>query len=67
MLSLSGQLQYIDLLVTNENIKNNKPSSECYDFAIKEKGGKKTTDTLWHRVKNISFTNQFGKKVKVLC
>lgn len=36
MLSLSGQLQYIDLLVTNENIKNNKPSPECYDFAIKK-------------------------------
>ena len=35
------------------------------DVAIKEKGGKKTTDTLWHRVKNISFTNQFGEKVSL--
>jgi protein SCO1/2 len=35
------------------------------DVAIKEKGGKKTTDTLWHSVKNISFTNQFGKKVSL--
>ena len=35
------------------------------DVAIKEKGGKKTTDTLWHRVKNISFTTQFGKKVSL--
>jgi beta-phosphoglucomutase len=36
MLSLSGQLQYIDLLVTNENIKNNKPDPECYNYAIKK-------------------------------
>lgn len=35
------------------------------DVAIKEKGGKKTTDTLWHSAKNISFTNQFGKKVSL--
>ncbi|MFZ1530464.1 MAG: SCO family protein [Ferruginibacter sp.] len=28
-----------------------------------EKGGKTTTDTVWHSVKNISFTNQHGKQV----
>jgi protein SCO1/2 len=35
------------------------------DVSVKEKGGKTTTDTLWHQVKNISFTNQLGKKVSL--
>lgn len=30
---------------------------------VTKKGGKTSTDTLWHSVKNISFTNQNGKKV----
>lgn len=32
---------------------------------VSEKNGKTTTDTIWHRVKNISFTNQLGKKVSL--
>jgi|SRR5882757_8081009 len=28
-------------------------------------GGKTVTDTVWHKVKNISFTNQLGKKVSL--
>lgn len=35
------------------------------DVIIKEKDGKTTTDTLWHQVKNISFTNQLGKRVSL--
>ncbi len=35
------------------------------DVAVKEKGGKTTTDTTWHQVKNISFTNQLGKQVSL--
>lgn len=35
------------------------------DVAVKEKGGKTTTDTIWHRVKNISFTNQLGQRVSL--
>jgi protein SCO1/2 len=35
------------------------------DVLVKEKGGKTTTDTLWHQVKNISFTNQLGKQVSL--
>jgi protein SCO1 len=31
----------------------------------KEKNGKKYTDTIWHKVKDISFTNQLGKKVNL--
>ena len=29
------------------------------------KNGKTSSDTLWHQVKNISFTNQLGKKVSL--
>jgi protein SCO1/2 len=32
---------------------------------IKEKNGKTITDTIWHKVKNIEFTNQLGKKVSL--
>ncbi|MFM6926082.1 MAG: SCO family protein [Ferruginibacter sp.] len=30
-----------------------------------EKNGKTITDTIWHKVKNIEFTNQLGKKVSL--
>lgn len=33
--------------------------------AVTEKNGKISSDTIWHRVKNISFTNQLGKKVSL--
>jgi protein SCO1/2 len=32
---------------------------------VSEKNGKATTDTIWHKVKNIEFTNQLGKKVSL--
>ncbi len=42
------------------------PRHYFYDsVAIKEKYGKTTTDTIWHIVKNISFTNQLGKQVSL--
>ena len=31
----------------------------------RERNGKLVTDTVWHKVKNISFTNQLGKKVSL--
>lgn len=34
-------------------------------IVTKEKNGKKVTDTIWHKVKNLSFTNQLGKKVSL--
>jgi HAD superfamily hydrolase (TIGR01509 family) len=34
MLQKTGQFNYIDFLITNEDVKNNKPSPECYNFAI---------------------------------
>ena len=33
--------------------------------ATGEKNGKLTTDTIWHKVKNMSFTNQLGKTVRL--
>jgi protein SCO1/2 len=32
---------------------------------VKNNNGKKTTDTIWHRVRNIHFTNQLGKHVEL--
>ena len=32
---------------------------------VKERNGKTVTDTIWHKVKNIEFTNQLGKKVSL--
>lgn len=32
---------------------------------VSEKNGKTVTDTVWHKVKNIEFTNQLGKKVSL--
>jgi protein SCO1/2 len=34
-------------------------------IVVIEKNGKKSTDTIWHRVKNIHFTNQLGKKLSL--
>jgi protein SCO1 len=42
------------------------PPHYFYDsIAVKEKNGKATSDTIWHRIKNISFTNQLGKTVSL--
>jgi protein SCO1 len=32
---------------------------------VAEKNGKTVTDTIWHKVKDIEFTNQLGKKVSL--
>lgn len=32
---------------------------------VSEKNGKTVTDTIWHKVKNIEFTNQLGKRVSL--
>lgn len=40
------------------------PHRFFYDsVTVKEKNGKTVSDTVWHRVKNIRFTNQLGQKV----
>lgn len=44
----------------------NMPRRIFYDsVAVNEKNGKTITDTIWHHVKNISFTNQIGQKVSL--
>ncbi len=40
------------------------PHRYFYDsVVVKEKNGKTSTDTIWHKVKSIPFTNQLGQKV----
>lgn len=42
------------------------PHHYFYDsVTVIEKNGKTSTDTVWHQVKNITFTNQLGKKVSL--
>ena len=42
------------------------PHRFFYDSVdVKEKNGKTVNDTIWHKVKNMSFTNQLGKKVSL--
>ena len=42
------------------------PPRYFYDsVAVNEKNGKTTYDTIWHHVKNISFTNQLGQQVSL--
>lgn len=42
------------------------PPRWFYDsVVVTEKNGKKITDTAWHKVKNISFTNQLGQQVSL--
>src|ERR1700712_5596124 len=42
------------------------PPRYFYDsVSTLEKNGKTSNDTIWHHVRNISFTNQLGKKVSL--
>lgn len=34
MLEKTGQLKYIDLLISNEDVEKNKPSPDCYNKAV---------------------------------
>jgi protein SCO1 len=44
----------------------NMPKRIFWDsVAVHEKNGKTSYDTIWHRVKNISFTNQLGQQVSL--
>lgn len=38
MLVRTGQMEYMDILVTNEDVENNKPSPDCYNYAIEKLG-----------------------------
>jgi beta-phosphoglucomutase len=38
MLSRTGQLEFMDVLVTNEDVTKNKPHPDCYNLAIKKLG-----------------------------
>jgi len=34
MLKSTGQFEFMDLIITNEDVKNNKPSPDCYNLAV---------------------------------
>lgn len=36
MLQSAGQIDFFDKIVTNEDVKRNKPFPDCYDYAIKD-------------------------------
>jgi len=36
MLESTGQLEFMDMVITNEDVKNNKPSPDCYNLAVKK-------------------------------
>lgn len=38
MLKKTGQLKFMDLIVSNENVKKNKPYPDCYNFAVNTLG-----------------------------
>lgn len=36
MLEKTGQIEYMNLIVSNEDVRNNKPSPDCYNYAIEK-------------------------------
>ena len=41
MLRVTGQLDYVELLIANEDVENNKPHPDCYELAFSRLGLKK--------------------------
>ncbi len=54
-------VKYLSKDVANMPRKYFVPDS----VVVKKDGGKITTDTIWHKIKNVEFVNQFGKKVNL--
>jgi protein SCO1 len=56
------------LLVKHYSVKAVHMPRKYYEpdsVVTRERNGKTVTDTIWHKVKNIQFTNQLGKKVSL--
>jgi protein SCO1 len=56
------------LLVKHYSVKAVQMPRKYYEpdsVVTRERNGKTVTDTIWHKVKNIQFTNQLGKKVSL--
>ncbi len=58
-------ISYILVKYYSERAVNMPPRYYFDSVAVNEKNGKTTYDTIWHPVKNISFTNQLGKQVNL--
>lgn len=56
---------YIVKYYSGKAIQMPKKYFEPDSVIISEKNGKKAYDTIWHKVRNIRFTNQLGKKVSL--
>jgi protein SCO1 len=56
------------LLVKHYSVKAVHMPRKYYEpdsVITRERNGKTVTDTIWHKVKNMQFTNQLGKKVSL--
>ena len=58
-------ISYLLVRYYSERAVNMPPRYFHDSVAVVEKNGKITYDTIWHRVKNISFTNQLGQPVSL--
>ena len=58
-------ISYILVKFYSEKAVNIPPRYFYDSVAVKTENGKTTSDTIWHPVKNISFTNQLGQKVSL--
>ena len=61
-------IPFIGFLLVKDFSKNavNMPRRYFFDsVAVVDKAGKRTTDTIWHQVKDISFTNQNDQHVSL--
>ncbi len=65
MLELTGQLEYMDILITNEDVKKPKPNPEGYKKAIKDLGfsQKDLIYIVEDSPKGLEAANQVGVKV----
>ena len=58
-------ISYLLVRYYSERAVNMPPRYFHDSVAVIEKNGKTTYDTIWHHVKDISFTNQLGQKVSI--
>ena len=58
-------ISYLLVRYYSERAVNMPPRYFHDSVAVVEKNGKTTYDTIWHHVKNISFTNQLGQAVSL--
>ncbi len=63
--ALIPAISYVVVKYYSYNAVNMPPRYFFDSVSVTEKNGKTSTDTIWHHVRNISFTNQLGEKVSL--